>query len=276
METSVKLFVPQAHRIILLSFILFIAAAAAMLLPAPVDAMRRGGVTPPLLADVAPSVTTRFVTNTADSGVGSLRDTVSASGSGDVVNFSLASLPQTIILTTGNLPISVSLTINGPTTGTLTVSGNNASNIFTINSGTVVEMNNLTLRNANYSGDSGGAMRINSATVNLTSMSFISNTSGPSGGGIAIVGGSLNITNSLFMSNTAGGGGAGLYIQSGSAVLTNTSLTGNQVYVNGGVGGAISASYAGDDRRQHREQPGAGQWQRRRLLRTMVRRSSTV
>ncbi len=65
------------------------------------------------------------MTNLNDSGVGSLRAAVVASGVGDTINFA-AGLTGTITLTTGELSIGVNLTITGSGAKSLTVSGNNA------------------------------------------------------------------------------------------------------------------------------------------------------
>ena len=55
---------------------------------------------------------TLTVTNTSDSGSGSLRDTIAAAAPGDTINFSLA-YPATITLSS-TLWITKSVTISGP------------------------------------------------------------------------------------------------------------------------------------------------------------------
>jgi len=49
------------------------------------------------------AATTRTVTSNADSGPGSLRDAIAASGSGDTINFSV---PGTITLTSASLSVN--------------------------------------------------------------------------------------------------------------------------------------------------------------------------
>jgi CSLREA domain-containing protein len=74
-------------------------------------------------------------------------DCTAGTGTGDTVVFNL-SLPATITLTTDTeLVINADVTINGPTTGVLTVDGDSQVNIFDIENGTV-SMANLTLQNA--------------------------------------------------------------------------------------------------------------------------------
>src|SRR3954447_17304204 len=60
------------------------------------------------------------VTNTNDSGPGSLRQAIIDSNAGDTITFAVP-LPATINLTAGELLITHGLTINGPGAGDLTV-----------------------------------------------------------------------------------------------------------------------------------------------------------
>ncbi|MEI8259553.1 MAG: hypothetical protein WCJ30_28140, partial [Deltaproteobacteria bacterium] len=64
---------------------------------------------------------TLTVTSLADSGPGSLRDTLAAAVSGDTIDFSPAILPGIIDLTSGQLSIDASITIAGPGPERLTV-----------------------------------------------------------------------------------------------------------------------------------------------------------
>ena len=78
---------------------------------------------------------TLTVTNTNDSGAGSLRQAIADAGRGDTINFNLSNCPCLITLTSGELVIGKDLTIIGPGANLLTISGNNASRIFFINPG---------------------------------------------------------------------------------------------------------------------------------------------
>jgi hypothetical protein len=77
-------------------------------------------------------LSTLTVMTDADSGPGSLRDTVSNANTGDVINFSATLLGDTITLTSGEIHVGKSLTIQGPGPGSLSISGNNSSAIFGI------------------------------------------------------------------------------------------------------------------------------------------------
>src|SRR4051812_5847187 len=56
-----------------------------------------------------------WVTSTADSGAGTIRGALAAAHSGDTINFDPSLLYATINLTSGELLVNKSLTINGPT-----------------------------------------------------------------------------------------------------------------------------------------------------------------
>src|SRR5205085_5717173 len=73
---------------------------------------------------------TLTVTNTNDSGAGSLRDAINAADyDGDTINFA-PGVTGTITLTSGHLVITKNLTISGPGANVLTISGGMASRIF--------------------------------------------------------------------------------------------------------------------------------------------------
>ncbi|MEY2440082.1 MAG: hypothetical protein QOI34_1467, partial [Verrucomicrobiota bacterium] len=71
------------------------------------------------------------VTNTGDSGSGTLRAALSSANNGDLINFSLPD-PATIMLTTGELLITNNIRISGPGAAKLIISGNNSSRVFQI------------------------------------------------------------------------------------------------------------------------------------------------
>src|SRR5258708_29325091 len=72
------------------------------------------------------------VTNTNDSGLGSLRDAIASAASGDTINFNLT-FPATITLSS-TLTISTNLTISGPGASNLAISGGGAVRVFSIGS----------------------------------------------------------------------------------------------------------------------------------------------
>ena len=94
------------------------------------------------------------VTNTNDSGPGSLRDVVSSAASGDSIVFDITG---TITLTNGEINYNKDITFFGPGACELSISGNKSSSIFFIMGGTTV-INDITLKDA-IGSNQGGAIR---------------------------------------------------------------------------------------------------------------------
>ncbi len=123
------------------------------------------------------------VLSTANSGTGSLRQAISdanTSAGADVIQFdsTVFDTPRTIKLTTGELLITGALSINGPT-GKVTISGNNASRIFHLQSATkglTVSMANLILTAANSTTEGAAIWAENAPDVMLTNCLIHGNT----------------------------------------------------------------------------------------------------
>lgn len=189
---------------------------------------------------------TLTVTNTADSGAGTLRDQVAAASPGDTINFSVTGA----IMLTNSIIITQNLTIAGPGAGSLAVSGlgqdlQNTFSIFQISNG-IVAISGLTLSdgNATHLGTNqfGGAVYMTGGAVTMTSNAFLNNfTPNGSGGAIYVSGGSLAIVSSSFSNNYAeGGSGGAIDMSSGSLTVTNSIFLINSAAV--GQGGAICVS----------------------------------
>ncbi|OYT68782.1 MAG: hypothetical protein CFK52_14415, partial [Chloracidobacterium sp. CP2_5A] len=99
------------------------------------------------------------VTTTADSGGGSLRDAIALACPGAVIAFS-SSLTDfgatTITLTSGELLVNKSLTIQGPGRDLISISGNGASRVMSLTSGPVT-LRSLTFRDGFLTGGADGA-----------------------------------------------------------------------------------------------------------------------
>ena len=181
----------------------------------------------------APLAATFTVTNTANSGLGSLRQAIldanSAAGA-DEINFSL-SYPATITLLSDLPSISEGLTINGPGAANLTISGGDAFRIFYVQTGVTVGISGVTLTNG--SATRGGAL-YNFGTVTIDDSVLTGNNATEVGGAIANVG-TVTITDSELTLNAAPTGGAihnfGTISISGSTVDSNeaTSSTGGGI-----------------------------------------------
>jgi hypothetical protein len=180
------------------------------------------------------------ITNTLDSGAGSLRQAVMDANEGDTIIFDSAafSVPLTITLATGQVEISKSLTIDGAANGvvTPTVSGGNANRVFEVGNGVAVTLSRVRVVNGNCvtAGCVGGGIA-NFGHLTVAGSAFLANqASGGCGGAVySPDGGSLCVSGSLFVSNTASQGGA--ICNGGLLSVVNSMFIGNSA----GAGGAI-------------------------------------
>ena len=192
--------------------------------------------------------TTHTVTKTADTNDGvcnadcSLREAIAVAVAGDTVIFSgLFASPQTITLTLGQLSITKNLTIAGPTSGLLTVSGNNTSRVLSIGgaAGTTVSISRLTIASGNAGAGFGGAVIVpQSVTLNLTNV-LIRDCTAAKGGGIHNTG-TMKVQRSLLRNNTSIEG-AGIYnAPFGIMQLFNSTVTNNSGGPNSAGGGILN------------------------------------
>ena len=181
------------------------------------------------------------VTNTRDSGAGSLRDAIARAQAGDTIKFASTLASTTITLTSGQLAINKALTIDGTGVSNLTISGNQASQVFNVARNTTAAFKNLTIANGRTMGSGGGIQASDYSTVVVTDCRFNNNAAGV-GGAISVgYGSNATVTNSQFNLNdgtlTKSGFSAGAIATAGSGVLT---VRGSQFTNNKGVnGGAI-------------------------------------
>src|SRR6516162_6847721 len=93
----------------------------------------------------AAQAATLTVTNSSDSGSGSLRNAVSHAKDGDTIVFDASLAGQTIALTSGEIAIKNSIDIEGPGADSLSVRGNDSSRIFNMGEGVSAKIAGLTL-----------------------------------------------------------------------------------------------------------------------------------
>src|SRR5947207_7224602 len=121
------------------------------------------------------------VTNTNDSGPGSLRQALADANDGDTINFAVTG---TIGLTSGELLVDKSITVSGPGAENLAVNGNIQSRVFHIASGQTVTISGMTITNGHVS-DSGGGIYNDHAVLILNDCTISDNSAtGNLGGGI--------------------------------------------------------------------------------------------
>ena len=157
------------------------------------------------------------VTNTNDGGEGSLRQAMAEVSSGGEIVSDLPS-PATIVLES-SLVVDRNLTLTGPTSGLLTISGNDAVRVLRINGNLDVHLSNLTLSHGNAGRENGGGILVENDGSDLDS-------------------GRLTLFNCLVTENHAGKGG-GIYSDHSSPTVVGGRITGNSA---SGVGGGISCS----------------------------------
>jgi len=179
----------------------------------------------------------RSVTTLDDSGPGSLRQAIADAAPGDTIDFAVTG---TITLTNGQLVLEKDLTINGPGTTNITVSGNNASRVFFITNSTVT-VAKLTIADGNSDAGSGVCISSGNATIRD---STITRNAGYRGGGI-FNDGRLTIISSTISSNWGhyGGGISGQNYPSETAII-NCTVSGNEARELGAGGGICLQSYA--------------------------------
>ncbi len=129
--------------------------------------------------------------------------------------------------------------IDGPTVG-FAISGNNAVEVFTVDSGVKATLSGLTIENGNEPGATGeGGGLNNEGTTTLTNCTITGNVAGDHGGGLYNGGkATLTLTDCTVSNNYAGGGGGLDNSSTGTPglTLTDCTISGN---VAGDHGGAL-------------------------------------
>lgn len=188
----------------------------------------------------------RHVTKLADTSDGvcdsdcSLREAIIAASDGDTIDF--PSVNGTIPLSLGALAVTKSITISGPGSANLAVSGGNLNRVFEITGS--VTISGLTIRDGNAGGADGGAIYLSSnKSLTITNSTIVSNSTSGSGGAIWNVSlGTLVISNTILSGNVSRNGTA--IVNQGVLKLQNSSLVSNTS--TGGDGAALYNPNAGD------------------------------
>lgn len=191
----------------------------------------------PVSADAA----TFIVTNSNDSGAGSLRQAVldaNSNAGADTINFAI-NAPATVILTSGALTTSGTLTINGSSIHPTVISGNNASRVFDAAVGSSLTLNYLNITGGLVNlqvglSNGGGIHSIGTVVLNNCAVYGNTATNGTGGGIYAIA---VHMLNSTVSGNSATISGGGLQFEStqsstieSSTIAFNTSGTGGGVH----------------------------------------------
>jgi len=162
---------------------------------------------------------------------------LAALAAGSPVTFSCSG---TITLT-AEIVIAADTSIDG-SGQTVTLSGNHAVRVFTVNSGVTLNLNRLTV--ADGSAIYGGGIYNEGGTLNVNNSTFSGNTAGGAGfnskGGGGIYNsryGTLTVSNSTFSGNSAGdySGGGGIDNYIGTVSVNNSTFSGNSAIRGGGI-----------------------------------------
>jgi fibronectin-binding autotransporter adhesin len=171
------------------------------------------------------------VTSTADSGPGTLRAALASAATGDTID--ATGIGGTILLTSGELLVSSSVTIVGPGAASLSVSQSATGNVFHVAPGQTASISGLTIAQG-----SAGVFN-DQGTVTVTVCIIEDN-----GTGILSTGPSATVNNCTINNNSSGG----IVNNSGTMAVNNCSITGNVADLGGagiyndGSGGSASLS----------------------------------
>ena len=178
------------------------------------------------------------VTNSNDSGVGSLRGVLDGQGANYYHILFDAGLDGQTILLSSQLVVGNSLftTIDASDLPDgLTISGQDSSRVFNLGTGSVVTLDSLTITEGNSGNAEGGGI-YNAGTLNLLRSIVLANDAGSgNGGGIYNhTGSALNAINNTLYDNLATFGG-GIYTASGAdMLLKNSTVAANGANTMGG------------------------------------------
>ena len=200
---------------------------------------------------IAAHADTITVTNTNDSGPGSLRQALVDANNGDMINFDAALKGQTVTLTTAELVINKNITISGLGANLLAVSrAQNAPafRIFHLMPALAVVIQGLTISNgvAPQFGFGGGVLNERS-TLSVINCAVSGNSTDSTGGGISdgfLAGSTLRVEDSTLSGNYAGDYGGGIE-NSGTLAVNSSTLSGNTGEFTGGAilnGGSLTVS----------------------------------
>jgi hypothetical protein len=180
--------------------------------------------------------TSQLVTSCADDGsLGTLRSTVTAANSGDIVDLRGLNCSR-ITLQTGAIHVDVDgLTLQGPGATALTIDAAHADRAFMHGGSATLSLRGLTITNGKYtsSGAHGGCIySLGSVQLYQSTVSSceVGGTVTAAGGGIATVG-NLTILSSTVSGNRAYAGlfsaGGGVYAHSGKVTLMDSVVSNN-------------------------------------------------
>ena len=190
--------------------------------------------------------TTITVTNTNDSGPGSLRQALADANDGDTIDFDPSLNGQTITLTSAELAINKSVMISGPGAPflTISISGIQFTRIFHVMPGQSVTIDGLKIGET-FAGDCTGGILNDHASLTVSNCIVEQNCARKNGGGIDNDAGNgtatLTVVNSSVSFNwlVPYGQGGGIHNNNGTLMIISSDIAGNTATSKGEPDGSI-------------------------------------
>src|SRR5438046_3899597 len=180
---------------------------------------------------ISARATTIIVSNTNDNGLGSMRQALAVANDGDTID--ATGISGVINLTSGELLVGTSVTINGAGADVLAVDGNAGGRVFFIALGETVTISGFTIRNGHAGNAGGGIDNEDGSTVTVTNCTLSGNSAGLGGG--MFNGGPLTIGSTTISDNSAANGGGIYNSGGGTTTITNSTVSGNTAGSGGGI-----------------------------------------
>jgi hypothetical protein len=175
---------------------------------------------------------TTVTTNTTDGATGSLRKAIYCAAPNATITFSPTLASQLITLTSGEILITKTLTIDGSGAPGVGINGNNASRALSVTA--PISIISLTFQKGNTTGKGGGIA--STSPLTLTSVKVLTNTASEGGG--VYVSSALIVNSSQFISNTAvlnSGGALRVFASASTVKIDNSLFANNSSGSNGGA-----------------------------------------
>jgi beta-glucanase (GH16 family) len=208
-----------------------------------------------------PPPTELIVTTLDDSGPGSLRDALARIADGGTISFDASLAGGTLSLTSGQLTIDRSVTVDASSVAPLTISAGGTSRVVEVQAGAVVSISDVVIRDgvaapqgggilnngvlgldrvvvtdntensagpANFAFGGGGIYNGDGATLDLTDSTVSDNATAnqPGGGVFGFFNSTINITRSTISGNVGGDVAGGLR-SLGNSTVVNSTFSGN-------------------------------------------------
>ncbi|RMH34716.1 MAG: CSLREA domain-containing protein, partial [Acidobacteria bacterium] len=178
------------------------------------------------------------VTNTNNSGLGSLRDEAT-SQFGGLITFNISGCPGGTCIITLSSQITINRAViltNTSGSQKIEISGGGSTRLFEVASGGNLTISNLTLKNGNTP-SGGGSGILNNGILTVIDSTLTNNSASGSGGSIFNAG-AIIILNSTIANSSTGSFGGGIFNASSStATIINSTISNNSAP--GGFGGGI-------------------------------------